>query len=178
MAISMGDEPGVNFEWPLSDLRNDRLKFDVDDIGYELILQRVCGDNANDGDVVEIRGILMEGEWSVAQYSDSGNDATQNYMNYTFGFQAEHILGITATPTGPTLAGLWRVIRNSDGKLKVYLNAGDTEPLVALTDDWDFVRLIKDELTNVVTGIELRHVSEIAGTAEASIKVLVFEKNM
>ncbi|MCJ7467205.1 MAG: hypothetical protein MUO53_11010 [Maribacter sp.] len=178
MAISMGDEPGVNFEWPLSDLRNDRLKFDVAEIGYELILQRVCGDNMNDGDVVEIRSIMMNGEWSVTQYSDSGADETQNYMGYTFGFQAENILGITATPTGPTLAGLWRVIRNSDGILKVYLNAGDTEPLVELTDDWDFVRIIKDELTNEVIGLELRNVSEIAGSAEASVKVLVFEKNM
>ncbi len=42
MAITMGSEPGVSFEWPLSDLRNDRLKFEVEDIGYELVLQRVC----------------------------------------------------------------------------------------------------------------------------------------
>ncbi len=177
MAITMGDEPGVNFEWPLSDLRNDRLKFEVSETGYELVLQRVCGDNLNDGDVVEIRNTMMNGEWLVAQYSDSGVDATQNYMGYTFGFQAEHLLGVTATPTGPTLIGIWRVIRNSDGKLKIYLNTGDTEPLVELTDDWDFVRIIKDELTNEVTGLELRHVSELAGSSEASVKVLVFEKN-
>lgn len=164
MSIVMGDEPGVQFEWPISELRDDRLKFEVEEIDYELILQRVCNDNANDGDVVEIRNMLMEGEWGVALYSEADVDATAEFAAYSFGFGAEHILNITTGQTGTTEAGLWRVIRNSEGKLKVYLNTGDADPLGELTDDWDFVSATQGRL-------EIKDIS-----SDGTITVLVFER--
>jgi len=54
LLISLGDG-AIDFNWPLRDLTNKRLKFEVEDIDYELILQRTCDDDANDGDVPEIR---------------------------------------------------------------------------------------------------------------------------
>ena len=138
----------VYFEWLLSDLRNDRLKFEIEGTAYELILQRVCEDapNTPDGDVLEIRNVMMGGEWIVGEYNDvvyPDND----YAPYTFAFQVEHVMGITTGQTGVTQAGVWRVLRNSDGKLKVYLNAGINGELIELTDDWDFVSMTNESIT-------------------------------
>ena len=165
MALEFGDEPSVNFEWLLSDLRNDRLKFNIEGTAYELIVQRVCDDNSTnvDGDVLEIRNVMMGGEWMVAQYSEG--DMTQNFMPYSFVFGPEHIMSITLGDTGTTQPGIWRVLRNSDGKLKVYLNAGIEGALADLTDDWDFVSMTSNR-------IELKSYNDF----NASYDVLVFEK--
>ena len=164
MAIVMGDEPGVTFEWPLSELRNDRLKFEIPGTAYELILQRVCNDNSSDGDVLEIRNILMGGAWMVAKYSEDGADETQNYMGYDFSFGALHKITVSQNQD-PLQYGLWRVIRNSDNKLKVYLNLGDQDPFGSLTDDWELVSITANR-------IEMKNVS--GGTG--GISILVFEK--
>ena len=165
LAVLMGDEPGVSFEWPLTDLRDDRLKFEIPGTDYALILQRVCDDNANDGDVVEIRNTLMQGNWGVSKFVDDGKDETANFTGFNFDFQTTHMINATAGVSGPTYPGVWRVLRNSDGKLKVYLNLGEEDPLGDLTDDWDFVSISENR-------IELRDISGGNG----GIDTLVFEK--
>ncbi|MBT8283357.1 MAG: hypothetical protein KJO86_06435, partial [Muriicola sp.] len=185
MALTFGEDPNdpdrldpnpneVQFEWLLSDLRNDRLKFEIEGTAYELILQRVCDDTPNnsDGDVLEIRTAMMDGEWIVAQYKDGEVDETQNFMPYTFGFGEEHIMSITTGQTGVTRAGVWRVLRNSEGKLKVYLNAGVEGELIDLTDDWDFVSMSYNEANMQYDRIELKSYNDYNG----SYDVLVFEK--
>jgi hypothetical protein len=164
MAITMGQEPGVSFEWPLSDLRHDRLRFEIPGTDYELILQRDCNGN-DDGDVPEIRNVMMAGDWMVAHYSEGDIDQTEDFAAYTFGFGAEHVLSATLGETGPALLGSWRILRNSDGHLKVYLNLGDQDPLGELTDDWKFVSITADR-------IELKDISG----GDGSISTLVFEK--
>lgn len=167
MALQFGNEPEVSFEWLLSDLRNDRLKFNVEGTAYELVVQRVCDDNATtpDGDVLEIRNVMMGGEWMVAKYMKGEVDETQNFMPYSFAFGPEHIMSITLGDTGTTQPGIWRVLRNSDGKLKVYLNAGIEGVLADLTDDWDFVSMTSNR-------IELKSYND----SNTSYEVLVFEK--
>jgi hypothetical protein len=167
MAITFepnADTDPIVFEWPLSDLRNDRLKFEIEDIDYELILQRVCNDNAGDGDIGEIRNILSAGNWVVAKYDEGDSNETQNFASYTFDFGEEHVLAITTGDMGVTQAGIWRVIRDSEGKLKVYLNAGETEPLEDLTDDWSFVSITEGRL----------EVKDVSG--DNKVTILVFEK--
>ncbi len=164
MAITMGDEPGVSFEWLLSDLKDKRLKFGIEDEHYELILERVCDDNANDGDVAEIRNIMMGGEWIVAKYSDDEVDETGNYVPYTFTFQAGLVLQAAIGETEPSYPGLWRVIRDSEGELKCYLNFGLAESLADLSDDWKIVSVDADRL-------ELKDIS-----SDGDMDILVFEK--
>ena len=169
MGITMGSEPGVSFEWPLSDLRNDRLKFEVDDIGYELVLQRVCDDNNNDGDVLEIRNFMMGGDWMVALYEDGDMNETESYMGYTFNFMANHLITTTLSQSGISYPGLWRVLRNSDSKLKVYLNFGDVNPLAELTDDWEWVPTMDGS-------IKLKHVSVSNDGLTEKVSTLIFER--
>jgi hypothetical protein len=168
MAINIGEEPGVSFEWPLSSLRYDRLRFEVPEIEYELILQRVCDDNANDGDVAEIRGTMLEGEWIVAQYQDDGVDLTQDFEGYDFNFQPEHLVTVS-TNMDPLFNGLWRVIRNYENQLKVYLNFGDDDPFGGLTDDWELVSISADR-------IELKDWNDDAEAGTAAFDILVFER--
>ncbi|WP_297695533.1 hypothetical protein [uncultured Eudoraea sp.] len=168
MAIDMPSEEGVYFEWPLSDLRNDRLKFKVEEIGYELVLQRVCDDNANDGDVAEIRTFMMQGDWVVAEYVDGEIDKTDNYVGYTFDFMANNLINTTSSEMGVSYPGLWRVLRNSDGKLKVYLNFGEVDILDELTEDWVF-----DSITD--NKIILKDVSDDPGTME-KVSTLIFQR--
>ena len=171
MALSFGSEPAITFEWPLSDLRHDRLKFEIEEIDYELVLQRVCDDTNTDGDLVEIRSIMAQGPWIVAQYKDDGVDETAMFSGSTFEFLPDHLVSVTVSPTGPAYMGLWRVIRNSDGKIKVYLNFGDADPYGELTDDWKLVEITPNR-------IELRDVSDDyspAGTVDGT-DLLVFER--
>ena len=167
LAITIGEEPGVSFEWPVRELKNERLKFAVEDIGYELVLQRVCDEQ--DGDVLEIRNILYGGLWEVALFEQGDMNNTENFSGYTFYFEPEHIVGATLGQTGPTQLGLFRVIRNDEGKLMVYLNFGDGEPLGHLTDDWEFVSINENRL-------ELKSVREDNATGVAYVETLVFEK--
>lgn len=165
LSIDIGEEPSLNFEWPIQDLRNDRLKFGIEEIGYELFLQRVCNDNNEDDDVVEIREIMRSGAWKVANFESSLNVDHQVYYAYTFEFGAEHLMSMTLGETGTTEAGTWRVIRNADGQLKVYLNGGENEPLNVLTDRYDLASITENR-------IELH----VQGETDGSFKVLVFER--
>lgn len=163
MAITMGDEPGVSFEWPIREMTNSRLKFEVDEIGYELILLRVCDNNNTDGDITELRNFMMGGDWTVASYIEGGVDQTQVYAGYSLGFMADNQIALMEGME-TFGSGLWRVLRNSDEKLKVYLNFGENMPFDEFTDDWDFVSATDSR-------IELKDIDD-----DGTITVLVLEK--
>lgn len=164
MLITMGDEPGVSFDWPLRDLDDSRLKFEVEEVDYELVLIRVCDDNANDGDVLEIRNIMMGGAWNVASYIKDDVDGTAEYNGLDFYFGAMHQVQVDENDN-PIIGGLWRVIRNHEGQLKFYLSFDHDGIFGDITDDWYFESLSADG-----TRLELVHEDE-NGT-----ETLVFEK--
>lgn len=163
LAITMGNEPGVSFEWPLRDLFDNRLRFEVPEIGYELILERQCP-GMMDGDVMEIGNILMGGDWMVAAFTQGDTNMTAEFDGYGFGFGPEHALTVSAN-LDPVKTGLWRVIRNSEGGLTVYLNLGDDNDLFSeLTEDWSLVSITANR-------IELKDIS-----GDGTVTTLVFEK--
>jgi hypothetical protein len=140
MAITMGDEPGVSFEWPVRDLTNKRLKFEVEEIGYELVLERNCDDNEDDRSVPQIREVLINGDWSVTTYIEGDTNKTEIYGGYSIQLLEDHQISIKEG--GEAFGeGLWRVLRNSEERLKVYLNFGANMPFDELTDDWLFVSM-------------------------------------
>ncbi|MGX1929783.1 hypothetical protein [Flagellimonas sp. 2504JD4-2] len=162
LLITMGDEPGVSFEWPLRDLNNTRLRFEVEEVDYELILLRVCDDNANDGDVVEIRAALMDGAWNVAQYTEDDVDKTAEFAGLDFYFNEMHRVQVDENDN-PIIEGLWRVIRNHDNELKFFLNFAEDAKFGEITDDWYIASVTANR-------IELVHEDEF------STEILVFEK--
>lgn len=162
MVVSIGDEPAITFEWMLRDMLQNRLRFEGD-FEYEMILEKVCA-GTTDGDVSEISNVLMGGDWVVASYVDEGEDKTTEYAGYDFTFGSGNVLTVS-TNMDPLKEGLWRVIRDHDGMLKVYLNLGDDgDTFSDLTDDWDFVSITENR-------IELKDIS-----GDGTVTTLVFEK--
>ncbi len=112
---------------------------------------------------------MMGGDWMVALYENGEMNETENYMDYTFNFMANHLISTTLSEMGVSYPGLWRVLRNSDGKIKVYLNFGDVNPLAELTDDWEWV-------SNMDGSIKLKHVSVSNDGLTEIVNTLVFVK--
>lgn len=160
MAISMGDEPGVSFEWPLRELGDRHLKFEVD--GWELILLRNCDDDQNDDDLSEIRDIMMSNSWSLTKFTTDNTNNTEAYMEYSFVFGEAHSITVS-TNNDPILTdGVWRAVRDREEHLKMYLNFGDEAPFAALTSEYKLVSITE-------TRIEL-HIENASG-----FTILVFE---
>ncbi|PCJ94534.1 MAG: hypothetical protein COA50_12300 [Flavobacteriaceae bacterium] len=161
MAITMGEEPGVSFEWPLRHLGDRYLKFEVE--GFELILLRNCDNDHIDDDLVEIRSIMRSNTWSVASYTVGEMDNTSEYTDYIFEFGALHNISVSNLNADPILTdGIWRAVRGFDGGLKVYLNLGDEAPLGGLTSDYKLISITQ-------TRIELKK------ETDSGYNILVFE---
>ncbi len=164
MAIVMGDEPGVSFEWPLSDLRDDRLKFEIPGTGYELILERNCDNDEADDDVVWIRGLFADSLWNVALLSVNSDPISQAYAYDDFEFKQDGTIVVT-NPNGTTVeTGRWLVYRNSEGKLEMIIAFNSESNYYPLANDYLIVEVDEDRL-------ELRHVND-----EDGMNILVLEK--
>ncbi len=165
LAIEMGQEPGVSFQWPLRELGQKRLKFELEDLDYEMVLERVCASDTGDGEVVAVMNTLMAGDWVVTQYLDDGSDQTSELEGYDFTFGPQQELTVSVN-MDPLKSGIWRVVRDSEGGLKVYLNLGDDgDDLSDLTDDWDLVSISESRM-------ELEDIS-----GDGSADTIVFERN-
>lgn len=163
LMITIGDEPGVSFEWPIREMLESRLKFEIDETDHEMILLRVCDDSAGDGDVAEIRNIAMGGTWNVALYKEGEVDMTDDYTGMDFNFAEMNQIEVSVN-ADPIANGLWRVLRDSEEGLKFYINFDSDDDLGELTEDWKVVSITS-------TRIELWDESD-DGTTET----LVFEK--
>ncbi|BFP41960.1 hypothetical protein FGF1_28050 [Flavobacteriaceae bacterium GF1] len=167
--IEIMTETAVNLEWPLEEIYGEsvvettRIKLEDDALGYEMVLQKICEDNAGDGDVAEIRNIMLGGLWNVALYDDEGTDETENYAGMDFGFSMFNQVEVSINDD-PGTAGVWRAARDTNGNLVFYLNLGDDDPLGDLTEPWYVMEITADR-------IELVYEDE-----EVNFKTLVFEK--
>ncbi len=168
MAITMGDEPGVSFEWLLSDLRNKRLQFNIEGTNYELILERLCDDGDTNAEISGLRNVLKDKDWVVASYLKGEEDKTDLFEDKTISLELNNQTTIVNTSLGtPGGVGVWRVLMDIDYNLKVYLNfAGDLPFQGLITNDWKFV-------TASETGdrIELKHLND-----DETYSIMVLER--
>lgn len=163
LLISIGDEGSINFDWPLRDLYDERLRFEVEDIDYELVLQRTCEDDANDGDVAEIRNIMLGGTWNVAMYDNEGENGTVNFETMDFTFTTTNQVEVTSN-NDPIITGLWRITRDKGDNLQFFLNFQDDMTFNELTEAWYVIEVDANR-------IELVYEDETV-----NFKTLVFEK--
>lgn len=161
IALSFGSEEKVTFEWPLRELTEKYIRFEVQD--YQLIVERHCEDDIDD-DVVYIREILSDGDWMVAKHTKGDENDTEVYAEYVFGFDANQVLAVTVNQD-PIIDGLWKVYRDCDSKLRVVLNFGEHDILSEFNHRWKFVSIEEGRL-------ELKIYNEINNQYE----VLVLEK--
>jgi len=164
LLISLGDG-AIDFNWPLRDLTNKRLKFEVEDIDYELILQRTCDDDANDGDVPEIRNFILGGPWNVIFYDNDGQNDTAVFDGMDFSFALFNQVEVSINDD-PQIGGLWRITREKSGNLQFFLNFEDDPTFGELTEAWYIVDVTSNR-------IELIYEDE---DEDDNLKILILEK--
>lgn len=146
MSITMGDEPGVSFEWPLRHLDDKRLKFDVE--GFELILLRNCDGDHMDEDLLEIRTLMTSSTWSITSYTvGEGVDMTDEFTTSIFDFETLNKVSIADLNGNPVLTdGLWRAVRDYEGELRVYLNFGNEAPFDDLIGAYKLISITQTRM--------------------------------
>ena len=164
MAITMGEEPGVSFEWPLSELRNERLKFEIPGTDYELILERNCDNDDNDEDVTWIRGLFNDTAWALALFSQNEDPLTEAYDGYTYQFGMDGVLTIIDQDMMEISTGNWYVYRNSENKLEMIIRFGSESNFYPMGNDYKILMVDDNRL-------ELKHENAYGGYDH-----LVFEK--
>ena len=105
--------------------------------------------------------ILIEGQWTVANYSDAGVDETANYQGFKLTFNMDGT--VAATNDTDTVNGTWSEIIDGD-KHKMELDFGATVPFDEFAEDWIIVNITE-------TRVELNDINE-----DQSVDTLVFEK--
>lgn len=134
---------------------NNPSQFEILEIG--LYLEDCSGETDQ-----ELEDIMIEGQWFVANYNDSGVDETDDYNGYVLDFNSDGT--VIATNGSETVSGSWDAFLDN-AELKLMINFGTAIPLGEFSDDWDVV-----SFTN--TNISLRDIS--GGSGETDI--LVFER--
>lgn len=120
--------------------------------------------NKNDDSVTpdSTRSNIIQGNWKVAYFNDSGKDETHKFNGYTFVFGSNGT--ITASNGSNTQTGTWNT-GNDGSTVKLYLTFGNVSPFDELTDDWHVI-----EQSSTI--IKLRDVSGGNGGTD----YLTFEK--
>jgi len=157
-------------EAPLDELDDD---WDIIEFGEDIIrLKDTSGDGSEEfltferptdgGGEPTLAEIIVDGNWIVVNYNDSGIDETANYTGFNFTFNQDGT--VVATNGTETINGTWEDV--IDGEIqKLILDMGLTVPFDEFNDDWD-VEVFTE------TRIELKDVSGGDGTTDT----LVFEK--
>lgn len=152
VAISMGGEGAVSFEWLLTDLKDRIIKFNVEETFYELVIVKKCiDDDDEEEDIIFVKNIFNDTEWKVAFFSENDDESTDLYVNDTFYLANDGSLEIR-NPNGVILSnGTWFVYRNAfSGKLEMIISFEPGSNYYPFVNDYQILEL--DE-----TRIELKH---------------------
>lgn len=153
ISLTFDMEGALTFVWPVTEIdgnslaETDWIRMYDETIGYKLVLEKFCEEDTN-GDVAEIRNIMMGGLWNVTLYDDEGDNNTQDYAEMDFSFSMLNQMEVSVNDD-PITSGLWRVIRDTRDNLVFYLNLGDDGVLGELTEAW-FVNEVSAERIELV----------------------------
>lgn len=153
ISLTFDMEGALTFVWPVTEIdgnslaETDWIRMYDETIGYKLVLEKFCEEDTN-GDVAEIRNIMMGGLWNVTLYDDEGDNNTQDYAEMDFSFSMLNQMEVRVNDD-PITSGLWRVIRDTRDNLVFYLNLGDDGVLGELTEAW-FVNEVSAERIELV----------------------------
>lgn len=162
LAVSFSEAPELSFEWSLTEFFDNRLSFSSEN-GSELVLEQEC-DFSLDAIMEQVVATLMNGTWQMAYYNNGPDVLTAEYVGYAFSFGADHLLEVSKDAIS-VKTGLWRITRNLEGGLTVYLNLGDDGDLLSeLTLDWTLVSISDNR-------VELKEKGDLD-----AFSTLVFEK--
>ena len=151
----------LNDDWGVIEFAQDIIKLkDDSDGGSEeyLTFERPVDGGAPAPTLSEL---IIDGNWIVANYRDSGDDETANYDGFNFSFNQDGT--VAATDGITTVDGSWDEFIDGD-KHKLALDMGSDIPFDEFAEDWDVVSFTE-------LRIELTHVN-----SDETTDTLVFEK--
>ena len=118
--------------------------------------------------IPEIENNVIQGDWIISSYVDSGVDETSDYNGYTFTFTSDGV--VSASSAAEMLTGAWTVDHDdssdSDVDFTLFFGVPDTHDFDDLNDDWDVVSYTS-------TMITLRDISGGSGETDT----LIFTRN-
>lgn len=118
LAMRLEGEPSLSLDWTLDEILSGALHFEAGAAGSGLALERICDTGNTDVGVLEIRNGMLDGRWAVAAFTQGDGDDTETYSGYTLDFMTDNQVSVSRAGNVFGRA-LWRVLRDSDGQLKV-----------------------------------------------------------
>lgn len=137
-------------------------------VSLSLVLSCSNDEDDNPLDPVEAVGDIqtnvVQGDWMISSYVDSGVDETSDYDGFTFTFTSDGV--VSASSSAEMLTGAWTVDEDdssdSDVDFTLFFGVADTHDFDDLNDDWDVVSYTS-------TMISLRDVSGGSGEIDTLI---------
>lgn len=137
-------------------------------VSLSLVLSCSNDEDDNPLDPVEAVGDIqtnvVQGDWMISSYVDSGVDETSDYDGFTFTFTSDGV--VSASSSAEMLTGAWTVQEDdssdSDVDFTLFFGVADTHDFDDLNDDWDVVSYTS-------TMISLRDVSGGSGEIDTLI---------
>ena len=87
--------------------------------------------------------IVTSGTWSVSSYKETSEDHTDDFAGYTFTFDSNGQM--TATISGVTTTGSWKIDDDSENEL--HIDLGNNSPLDKLSKGWIIVSITDTEIS-------------------------------
>lgn len=157
VAITMGDEQAVSFEWLLSDLKDRFIKFNIEDTAYELVVVKNCIDEDAEEDLIFIRNLFNETAWDIAYFAENEDETTDAYAEVTLFFENDGSLEVRNVDNEVFSSGKWFAYRNAfSGKLELIIAFEPGSNYLPLSNDYQILEITENR-------IELKHENEING---------------
>lgn len=155
VAISMGDEGAVSFEWLLTDLKDRIIKFNVEETFYELVIVKKCIDNEDEEeDITFIKNIFDNSAWDVAYFAENNDESTVLYADVKLYMENDGSLEVRNVNGDVFSTGNWFVYRNTfTGNLEMLVSFETGSNYLPLANDYQILEI--DEMR-----IELKHENE------------------
>ncbi|WP_244178425.1 hypothetical protein [Maribacter litoralis] len=155
VAISMGDEGAVSFEWLLTDLKDRIIKFNVEETFYELVIVKKCIDDEDEEeDITFIKNIFDNTVWDVAYFAENNDESTVLYADVKLYMENDGTLEVRNVNGDVFSTGNWFVYRNTfTGNLEMLVSFETGSNYLPLANDYQILEI--DEMR-----IELKHENE------------------
>ena len=157
VAITMGGEQAVSFEWLLSDLKDRFIKFNIEETSYELVIVKNCIDDEEEEDIIFIKSIFNDTEWDVAYFAENEDETTDAYVDVKLYLANDGSLEVRNPNSVVISSGRWFAYRNAfSGKLEMIISFEQGSNYLPLANDYQIIEVME-------TRVELKHENEGGG---------------
>jgi hypothetical protein len=152
VAITMGDEGAVSFEWLLTDLKDRIIKFNVEETFYELVIVKKClMDDDVEEDITFIKNIFDNAAWEVAYFAENNDESTTLFADVKLFLDDDGSLEVRNLNGEVFSNGSWFIYRNDfNGKLEMIISFEPGSNYLPLANDYQILEV--DDMR-----IELKH---------------------